>query len=177
MTACTPTSRSEPATSCEVDLSSANRAAATVVATGMTAPQQLFLDENAGVAYTVEYAPSGTLWRIDLATGTKTAVLTGLQNAVGLTLSLDRQFAYISEQTTGPDGGRVSRFQLSNGQRVGLATGLTAPFFLTWTDSTQTTPVLPRARPGQRPGDGQHRRGQYVGSHRPGFPARRVSPW
>ena len=89
----------------------------------MTAPQQLFLDENAGAAYTVEYSPSGTLWRIDLTSGTKTAALTGLQNAVGVTLSLDRQFAYISEQTTGPDGGRVSRFQLSNGQRVGLATG------------------------------------------------------
>ena len=88
-----------------VDLSSANRASATVVASGMTAPQQLFLDENAAAAYTVEYSPSGTLWRIDLTSGTKTAVVTGLQNAVGVTLSLDRQFAYISEQTTGPDGG------------------------------------------------------------------------
>ena len=39
-----------------VDLSSANRGAATVVVTGMTAPEQLFLDENASVAYTVEYA-------------------------------------------------------------------------------------------------------------------------
>lgn len=130
-----------------VDLSSANRGAATVVATGMTAPQQLFLDENASVAYTVEYAPSGTLWRIDLTSGIKTAVVTGLQFAVGITLSLDRQFAYISEQTTGPDGGRVSRFQLSNGQRVGLATGLTAPFFLTWADSSQTTLYCPERDP------------------------------
>jgi hypothetical protein len=131
----------------EINLSSANRAAATVVTSGMTAPQQLFLDENAGVAYTVEYAPSGTLWRIDLTTGTKTAVLTGLQNAVGVTLSLDRQFAYISEQTTGPDAGRVSRYQLSNGHRVGLATGLTAPFFLTWVDSTQTSLYCPERDP------------------------------
>jgi hypothetical protein len=131
----------------KVNLSSANRSAATVVATGMTAPQQLFLDENAGVAYTVDFAPSGALWRIDLATGTKTAVLSGLQNAVGLTLSLDRQFAFISEQTTGPDGGRVSRYQLSNGQRVGLATGLTAPFFLTWVDSTQASLYCPERDP------------------------------
>ena len=130
-----------------VDLSSANRASATVVASGMTAPQQLFLDENASAAYTVEYAPSGTLWRIDLTTGTKVAVLTGLENAVGVTLSLDRQFAYISEQTTGPDGGRVSRFQLSNGQRVGLATGLTAPFYLTWADSSQTILYCPERDP------------------------------
>jgi len=129
------------------DLANANRAAATVVASGMTAPQQLFLDENALAAYTVEYAPSGRLWRIDLMTGTKTQLLAGLNNAVGLTLSNDRQFAYISEQTTGPDGGRVSRYQLSNGQRVGLATGLTAPFFLTWADASQTTLYCPERDP------------------------------
>jgi hypothetical protein len=131
----------------QVDLSSANRSVATVVASGMSSPQQLFLDENAGVAYTVEYAPSGSLWRIDLATGTKTAVLSGLENAVGLTLSNDRLSAYISEQTTGPDLGRVSRFQLSTGQRTGLATGLTAPFFLTWADSTETTLYCPERDP------------------------------
>jgi hypothetical protein len=131
----------------QVDLSSADRSAATVVASGMTAPQQLFLDENAGFAYTVEYAPSGNLWRIDLATGTMTAVLSGLENAVGLTLSNDRQSAYISEQTTGPDLGRVSCFQLSNGQRTGLATGLTAPFFLTWADSSETTLYCPERDP------------------------------
>lgn len=130
-----------------VDLSNANRAAATVITAGMTAPQQLFLDENALAAYTVEYAASGNLWRIDLKTGAKTAILTGLTYAVGLTLSKDRQFAYISEQTTGPDGGRVSRFQLSNGQRVGLTTGLTAPFFLTWTDDSQTALYCPERDP------------------------------
>lgn len=130
-----------------VDLSNANRANAQVVASGMTAPQQLFLDENALAGYTVEYAPSGRLWRIDLKTGAKTVVLSGLNNAVGVTLSGDRQFAYISEQTTGPDGGRVSRFQLSNGQRVGLATGLTAPFFLTWADAGQSTLFCPERDP------------------------------
>ena len=155
----------------KVDLASAERASATVVATGMTAPQQLFLDENASAAYTVEYAPSGSLWRIDLTTGAKTAVVTGLENAVGITLSLDRQFAYISEQTTGPDGGRVSRFQLSNGQRIGLATGLTAPFFLTWADSSQDLPLLPRARPGQRPGNRQYVRWQHGGRRWPGHAA------
>ena len=43
--------------------------------------------------------------------------------------------------------GRVSSFQLSNGQRVGLATGLTAPFFLTWTDSTETSLYCPLRDP------------------------------
>ena len=40
----------------KVDLSSADRTSATVIATGMTAPQQLFLDEANNAAYTVEYA-------------------------------------------------------------------------------------------------------------------------
>lgn len=79
----------------------------------------------------MEYAPNGRLFRIDLPTGAKTTILSGLQNAVGVVLSADRQFAYISEQTTGPDQGRISRFQLSNGQRHPVVTGLTAPFFLT----------------------------------------------
>jgi len=67
-----------------------------------------------------------------------TAMLTGLDHAVGLVLSADGGYAYISEQSTGPDGGRVSRFRLSDGTRTSLATGLTAPFFLTWTTAGQT---------------------------------------
>lgn len=122
-----------------VALGTPNRADAVVVSGGMTAPQQLFLDEANNAAYTVEFAPAGRLLRIDLTSGAQTVVLSGLVNAVGLTLSADLQFAYISEQTSGPDGGRVSRFQLSNGQRLALATGLTAPFFLTWADAARTT--------------------------------------
>src|SRR5215469_10015262 len=95
----------------KVQLASANRSAATVVSSGMAAPQQLFLDEAHNAAYVVEYAPSGKLWRINLTSGNKTAILSNLQNAVGLVLSADRQYAYISEQTTGPDKGRVSRFR------------------------------------------------------------------
>jgi hypothetical protein len=130
-----------------VDLANADRSQATVIASGMTAPQQLFVDENAGFAYTVEYASAGTLWRIDLATGMMTAVITGLDHAVGLVVSADGQFAYISEQTGGPDGGRVSRFRLSNGQRTALATGLTAPFFLTWSDAAQSSLYCPQRDP------------------------------
>src|SRR2546423_8487257 len=49
-----------------VSLTNANRAAATVVSSGMTAPQQIFLDEAHHAAYVVEVAPSGRLLRIDL---------------------------------------------------------------------------------------------------------------
>src|SRR5262249_52584419 len=40
-----------------VALASANRASATVVTSGMTAPQQMYLDETHHAAYVVEYAP------------------------------------------------------------------------------------------------------------------------
>jgi hypothetical protein len=133
----------------KVSLSSPGRADASVLATGMTAPQQLFLDEANNAAYTVEYAGSGRLWRIDLASLAKTEILSGLQNAVGVVLSADRQFAFISEQLAGGTG-RVSRFQLSNGARQDVVTGLVAPFFLTWLDASQTTLLMPERDPANR---------------------------
>jgi len=119
-----------------VALAAANRASATVVCSGMTAPQQFFLDETHHAAYVVEYAPSGHLWRVDLTSGTKVAVLSNLENAVGVVLSSDLQNAFVSEQAAG--GGRVSRFDLATGTRHVLVSGLTAPFFLTWLDAAET---------------------------------------
>ncbi len=133
----------------KVSLSSPDRADATVLATGMTAPQQLFLDEANNAAYTVEYAASGKLWRIDLTSHAKTEVLSGLQNAVGVVLSANRQLAFISEQLAGGTG-RVSCFQLSNGARQDVVTGLIAPFFLTWLDASQTTLLMPERDPANR---------------------------
>ena len=43
-------------------------------------------------------AVAARLWRIDLTSGTKVAVLSNLENAVGVVLSADLQSAYISEQ-------------------------------------------------------------------------------
>jgi hypothetical protein len=62
----------------------------------------------------------------------------------------DRQLAYISEQTAGPDQGRVSSFQLSNGTRKPLATGLTGPFHLTWSDATQASLLVAERDPANR---------------------------
>lgn len=119
----------------KVSLASANRSGATVITSGMTAPQQMFLDEAHNVAYVVEYAATGHLYRINLTSGAKTPIISTLNFAVGLVLSSDLQYAYISEQTTGPDKGRVSRFTLGSGTRVPLVTGLNQPFFLTWADT------------------------------------------
>jgi hypothetical protein len=128
-------------------LTSANRAAATVVATGMTSPQQLFLDEAHQAAYTVEYASPGNLWQINILTGAKTSLVSNLDHPIGLVLSADLQYAYVSEQTSGPDLGRVSCIQLSNGARTTLAKGLTAPFYLTWADAGQTTLLVAERDP------------------------------
>ncbi len=133
-----------------VDLNNANRPAATVIASGMVAPQQLFLDEPHHAAYLVEYAPVGHLWRIDLTSGVKTPLVSNLENAVGLVLSSDLQYAYVSEQSAGADKGRVSRIQLSNGSRTKLATGLVNPFFLAWENSTQTSLLVPERDPANR---------------------------
>jgi hypothetical protein len=130
-----------------VKLTSASRAAATVVAGGITAPQQLFLDEAHNAAYVVEYAASGRLLKINLTSGTKTVVVSGLNNPVGVVLSSDLQYAYVSEQTTGPDKGRISKIQLSSSTRTTVAKGLTAPFFLTWADEAQDSLIVPERDP------------------------------
>jgi hypothetical protein len=101
----------------------------------MTAPQQLFLDETHNAAYVVEYASPGSLLHVNLTTGVKTTITSALTFPVGLVLSSDLQYAYVSEQTTGPDLGRISSIQLSSATRTTIVKGLTAPFFLTWADA------------------------------------------
>lgn len=124
----------------------ANRASATVVASGMTAPHQIALDEANGVAYVVEFANPGRLWRIDLASGAKTAIVSNLNRAIGLVLSADRQFAYVSEQASG----NVSRITLSNGAVTVLASGLTAAFMMCWANAEQTALLVAERDPANR---------------------------
>ena len=121
----------------KVDLTSANRAAATVLTPGLTAPHQIALDESRNQAYVVEFANPGRLLRIDLATGTATTVVGGLQNAIGLLVTSDLTYAYVSEQATG--GGRIRRVTLGTGHIEAIVSGLVAPFMLTWTDDSQTS--------------------------------------
>ena len=127
-----------------------NRPAATVVGSGMNAPQQMYLDEAHHAAYVIEFASPGHLWKVDLTTGNKTAVVSNLDHGVGVVLSSDLQFAYISEQTAGPDKGRVSRIQISTGTRQTLLAGMTNPFFLTWADASQSVLLCPERDPANR---------------------------
>ncbi len=130
-----------------VDLTNANRPAAVVLASGLVAPQQIFLDEAHHQAYVVEYANPGRLIRVDLNTLQKTVLLNGLNNPVGMLVSSDLSFAYISEQS---GGGRITQYSLQGGSPITIASGLTNPFFLTWLDSAQTIIILPERDPANR---------------------------
>lgn len=125
----------------------AHRAAATVVASGMTAPHQIALDEVNNRALVVEYAPAGRLWQIDLGSGAKTVLLSGLDRAVGLLLSANRQAAFVSEQG---GGGRLVRITLATLAVEELATGLQAPFLLEWADAANTAILVAERDPANR---------------------------
>jgi hypothetical protein len=131
----------------KVALTSANRSSATVICSGMNTPQQMFLDEAHATAYVVEYASPANLWKVDLTTGTKTSIISTLDQAIGIVLSSDLQYAYISEQTTGPEGGRISVVQISTASRTTLVQNLTNPFFLTWADEAEDTLYVPLRDP------------------------------
>jgi DNA-binding beta-propeller fold protein YncE len=118
-----------------VSLSAANRASATVVASGLAAPQQMFLDEANHAAYLVEYAPGGRLLRIALPGGAMTTLASGLDHPVGVLVTSDRQTAYVGEQTA--SGGKVVKIDLATAARSDVHTGFTEPFFMTWTDASE----------------------------------------
>lgn len=107
--------------------------AKSLVTFNLGAPQQIALDDALNTAYVVGY-DVGRLWRIDLTTGVKVPVISGLGHPVGVAVKADRTFAYVTEQSTSS----VAEIQLATGTRVrDVATGLTAPFFLSWSDPSE----------------------------------------
>ncbi len=132
----------------KVKLSSANRTSAKVVSSGMRAPHQISLDEVRGIAHVVEFAASGRLLRINLSNGRKTSRVGGLQRAIGLLMTGDGRFAYVSLQD--PGGHRVERIELSTGTREVVASGLTNPFFMTWSDPGESAILLAERDPANR---------------------------
>ena len=133
-----------------VEMAHPDRTAPTthVISAGMTAPQQIALDHDRLHAYVVEYASPGRLFRIDLATPgfPRTIVASGLHNAVGVAVSRDLSYAYVSEQTPG----QVVEITLSTGHRNVIATGLVGPFFLTWADDSESALYVAERDPANR---------------------------
>jgi DNA-binding beta-propeller fold protein YncE len=105
-------------------------------------PQQLFLDIANNQAYTVGYN-DGKLRRIDLATGAKTPVAAGLGHPVGLAITKDRKYAYVTDQDA---PAKILKIDLTSGANLGAVikhgvagTSLVEPFFLAWTDESQNS--------------------------------------
>jgi len=132
-----------------VTLSNANRAHATVISSGMNAPQQIALDEPHGYAYIVEFANAGKFWRVNLTTGSKTALLSNLKNAVGALITSDSSTAYIGEQITSSNG-TIIEVDLATLHTQPLVSGLTNPFFLTWADVGETGIITTERDPANR---------------------------
>lgn len=130
----------------KVSLSSANRSSAAVVSSGMTAPHQIWLDEAHFQAYVVEFANPGRLLRIDLSTGVKTVLYSSLNLGIGLVLTSNLQYAYVTEQGTSS----ISRITLSTGVKTVIATGLVNPFFLSWSDASETSLLVAERDPANR---------------------------
>ena len=119
-----------------------------LVTFNLGAPQQLVLDIAANAAWTVGY-DDGRLRRIDLTTGVKTPLFTGLDHPVGLALTSDRQYAYVTEQGA---SNRIAKIDLALGSRVAgeEVTGFTAPFFLAWADASETALYVAERDPANR---------------------------
>jgi len=129
-----------PGTLLRVNLTNLNRAAATVVASGLNGVDQIALDEPHGVAYVAEFT-GGHIWRVNLGTGAKTIVAT-ISNPRGVLVTTDGRFLYVSN-----DGGAITRFDLSNNTHVVVAPGLSAPRHLTWADAGQSVILFPTPNP------------------------------
>lgn len=125
-----------------------HRSAAAVVASGLQAPHQIALCEDEGSAYVVEYAASGHLVRVNLASGAATRVAFNLQNAIGLLVDADRRQAFVSEQL--PAGGRVRRVDLASGLVTPVVDGLQAPFMMAFADATETALLIAERDPANR---------------------------
>lgn len=125
-----------------------HRSAAAVLSSGLTAPHQISLHTDRGVLYTVEFAALGRLVRIDLATGVVTPLAFNLDRPIGLALSADHQYAYVSEQAA--SGGRVRRIRLDSGVAEFVTSGLTSPFMLSFLDSSANLLLVAERDPANR---------------------------
>jgi DNA-binding beta-propeller fold protein YncE len=137
------TTRDDPGTTgafWRVDLATGTRS---LVTFNLGAPHQIALDIATDSAYVVGF-DSGRLWKIELATGSKTTIMTGLGHPVGLALTADRTRAYVTEQTPP----RLAEIDVALHARIrNVVTGLTSPFYLSWTDPAQIALYLVERSP------------------------------
>ncbi len=124
-----------------VNLSSANRASATVVSSGLNGAGQIALDEAHGVAYVAEFT-AGRLLKISLVDGSKATVAAPGANPRGVLLTGDARFVYVSD-----DSGKITRFDLLFNTSKVVASGLNGPRYLTWADAGESVILFPQPNP------------------------------
>ncbi|HTA44848.1 MAG TPA: hypothetical protein VK789_20510 [Bryobacteraceae bacterium] len=129
-----------PGTLLRVSLSSMNRAAATVVASGFNGIDQVALDEAHGFAYVAEFTGGG-IWRVTLGTGVKTLVL-NVGTPRGVLATGDGKFLYVSS-----DAGTINRIDLSTNTQKTIASGLNGPRHLTFADAGESVILFPQPNP------------------------------
>jgi hypothetical protein len=129
-----------PGTLLRVSFTNMNRAAATVVASGLNGVDQVALDEAHGAAYVAE-STGGRIWRVDLGTNARTIVAT-IANPRGVLATGDGRFLYVST-----DAGTITRFDLSLNTHVVVASGLNGPRHLTWADAGESVILFPQPNP------------------------------
>ena len=130
----------KPGTLLRVSLTNMNRAAATVVASGLNGIDQIALDEAHGFAYVAEFT-GGHIQQINLTTGAKKVAAT-IANPRGVLVTSDGRFLYVSS-----DAGTITRFDLSTGTSVVIASGLNGPRHLTWADAGESVILFPQPNP------------------------------
>jgi hypothetical protein len=128
-----------PGTLLRVSLTAMNRAAATVVAGGLSGIQQIALDEAHGVAYVAEFG--GHIQRVDLMLGTTTIVVT-VANPRGVLVTGDGRYLYFSS-----DADTITRFDLATNTSVVIASGLNGPRYLTFADAGESVILFPQPNP------------------------------
>lgn len=124
----------------KIDISTGSKS---LVTFNLGAPQQLVLDIPNNQAFTVGHK-DGRLRRINLTTGAKTPIFKELGKPVGLAITKDKKYAYVTEQKA---PAQISKIDLTMGVKVGEyvvrngvgGVSLVAPFFLAWTDNSQNS--------------------------------------
>lgn len=141
------TTRDDPGTTgalWRVDLATGAKA---LVTFNLGAPHQIALGPTPTTAYVVGF-DIGRLWRIDLTTGVKLTVTSGLDHPIGLVINADGSRAFVTEQGAARSLAEIS---LTTGARIrDVATGLTAPFHLEWTDPAEVALYLVERDPSNR---------------------------
>ena len=132
-----------PGTLLRVSLTNMNRAAATVVASGLNGVDQVALDEAHGFAYVCEFT-GGHIQRVNLTSGVKSVAAT-IATPRGVLVTDDGRFLYVST-----DAGTITRFDLTTNTHVTIASGLNAPRHLTWADAGESTILFPQRNPTPR---------------------------